>query len=67
MKYKNLDKYQYDNFVISPGLIDIHVHLNEPKQETWESKKSHLKFSLNEKKELKVVQERQLLEALQLL
>ena len=26
----------YGDFVISPGLVDVHVHLNEPGRETWE-------------------------------
>ena len=26
----------YSDFVISPGLVDIHVHLNEPGREAWE-------------------------------
>jgi hypothetical protein len=27
----------YGDFVISPGLVDVHVHLNEPGRETWEA------------------------------
>lgn len=26
----------YGNAVISPGLIDMHVHMNEPGREDWE-------------------------------
>lgn len=28
----------YEDLVVSPGLIDTHVHLNEPGREHWEGK-----------------------------
>ena len=28
--------FDYGNLIISPGMIDLHVHVNEPGRETWE-------------------------------
>jgi allantoinase len=30
------DVKSYGNLIISPGLVDTHVHMNEPGREEWE-------------------------------
>jgi predicted amidohydrolase YtcJ len=32
----------YGSAVISPGVIDVHVHMNEPGREDWEGEQCHL-------------------------
>lgn len=34
--HKRLRVIDYGSKVISPGLIDVHVHMNEPGREDWE-------------------------------
>jgi dihydroorotase-like cyclic amidohydrolase len=35
----------YKYAVISPGIIDVHVHMNEPGREAWEGEYCSLKFA----------------------
>ena len=30
------DVQSYGDLIISPGLVDVHVHINEPGREDWE-------------------------------
>lgn len=33
----------YGNLIVSPGLVDTHVHMNEPGREEWEG--THLSYN----------------------
>ncbi|RLD29238.1 MAG: allantoinase AllB [Bacteroidetes bacterium] len=33
---KNITFLDYDNLIVMPGIIDAHVHINEPGREDWE-------------------------------
>jgi allantoinase len=35
-KIKNIPFLNYENLIVMPGIIDAHVHINEPGRENWE-------------------------------
>ncbi|WP_339752840.1 allantoinase AllB [uncultured Winogradskyella sp.] len=35
-KIENIPFLDYNNLIVMPGIIDAHVHINEPGRETWE-------------------------------
>jgi allantoinase len=35
-KLENITFLDYDNLIVMPGIIDAHVHINEPGREEWE-------------------------------
>lgn len=39
-KYLNIEIHDFKKFVIMPGLVDTHVHLNEPGRSEWEGFKT---------------------------
>ena len=51
LKYGLKTILNYEDLIISPGFIDVHVHLNEPGRTEWEggNQHSHLKGAILQK------------------